>query len=397
MKSCNLSAEKMKNSILRIGIVGLGNMGSDHARRIVAGEIPGAVLAAVCDQDPARLTPWQEKAGARIHTSYAEMLSSDIDAVIIASPHFSHTQQGIDALRAGHHVLVEKPISVQKADAEALIAAHKGAPQVFAAVFNQRTDPAYVKLKSLIEGGELGSIQRISWTVTDWYRPQHYYNSGNWRATWAGEGGGVLLNQCPHQLDLYQWMFGMPTQVRAFCQKGRFHDIEVEDSVTAYFEHASGATGVFITTTGEAPGTNRLEVAGDLGKVVIEDRVLRLTRNAVGAAEFSRTANSSFSKPETTQESFSFEGSGEQHAGILKNFVTACLQGIPPIAPACEGLHSIELANSMLYSSALGATLTLPLDSAAYAAWLAERIAGSRYKKPPATAAIAADFASSKP
>ncbi len=364
---------------LKIGIVGMGNMGSDHARRILAGEVPGLELTGVCDADESRLAPWKAR-GVAVFTSYPSLLSSGIQAVLIATPHFSHVPFGVSALEAGLHVLVEKPIAVQKADAEQLVAAHTKPGQVFAAMFNQRTDPLYIKIKQLLDTGELGKIQRIAWTITDWYRTQAYYNSGGWRASWAGEGGGVLINQCPHQLDLYQWLFGLPVRVRAFSQYGRFHDIEVEDSVTAYFEHASGATAVFITTTGEAPGTNRLEIAGERGKLVAEGGKLHFSRNEISTGEHLRTAKESFSRPEVWEIDIPVSSRGEQHVGIMKNFAGACLRAEALIAPAAEGIHSVELANAMLLSSAQDKTLTLPLQSDDYARWLAEKIAGSRFQ-----------------
>ncbi len=257
-----------------LGIIGTGQRGRAHARMLLDGEIPGCALSAVCDVVPAATQPFP---GIPTFCSLAEMIASEsCDAVLIATPHYSHTFLGIEALEAGLHVLVEKPISVHKADCERLLAAHRSKKQVFAAMFNQRTDPYYQKVRDLVRGGELGKIQRINWIITDWFRPEAYYASGGWRATWAGEGGGVLLNQCPHNLDLFQWIFGMPQRVRGFCQFGRHHEIEVEDEVTAYFEYDDGKTGVFITSTGEAPGTNRLEITGDQGKLVMEGDSLRL-------------------------------------------------------------------------------------------------------------------------
>ena len=235
---------------VRLGIIGLGNMGKVHARSIVEGRIPRSRLTAVADSNAGALKDFPDAKG---FTDSAELLKSgEVDAVIIATPHYSHTTIGVQALQAGVHVLVEKPISVHKADCERLIAAHKSKKQVFAAMFNQRTDPYYIKLRELIQSGELGEVRRINWIITNWFRTAAYYASGGWRATWAGEGGGVLLNQCPHNLDLWQWIFGRPQRVRAFCQLGRYHDIEVEDDVTAYMEYKNGATGVFITSTGDS-------------------------------------------------------------------------------------------------------------------------------------------------
>lgn len=369
-------------TVLRLGVIGLGNMGSVHARRVQAGEVPACRLTAVADRRPALVEALttQDSAVAGFADGSALIQSGDVDAVLIATPHYSHTALGVEALEAGLHVLVEKPISVHKADCETLLAAHTRAPdRVFAAMFQMRVDPAFRTLKALLDAGELGAVQRISWIITNWYRTQSYYDSGGWRATWGGEGGGVLLNQCPHQLDLYQWLFGMPERVRAFCQLGRFHDIEVEDAVTAYLEHPGGATGVFVTTTGEAPGTQRLEIAGECGRLVLEDGRLHFTRTTQSTTEHLRTARGGFEQPGVWHIDIPIEGVNEAHLGILKNFTRACLDGAALCAPAAEGIHSVELANAMLYSSALEQTLALPLDAVAYSAWLEKKRAHSRY------------------
>ncbi len=326
-------------NILRLGIAGLGSMGTSHAQKILEGQVPRTRLAAVADPfaDLARYAP-----DAKTFTSAEAMIrSGEIDAILIATPHYDHTSLGIAALEQGLHVLLEKPISVHKADAERLIAAHKNPAQIFAAVFNQRTDPHYIKIRELIAGGELGEIRRVTWQITDWFRTDAYYRSGGWRATWAGEGGGVLLNQCPHNLDLLQWLFGMPSKVRAHCRFGQFHDIEVEDDVTAYLEFPNGATGVFTTSTGEAPGTNRLEIAAERGRLIMEGGAIHWKRNEVPTSEFSRTTTSSFGRPPFWEVQISVQGHGEQHLGILKNFAAAVLDGAQLVAPAWEGIHSV--------------------------------------------------------
>ena len=382
------------SSSIRLGIIGIGNMGGAHATQILAGKIPKVTLAAVCDSDPAKLAKYPAVPGFATHQ---ELLGSGTcDAVLIATPHYDHTSIGIDALAAGLHVLVEKPLSVHKADCERLIAAYAARPrqeQVFAAMFNQRTDPRYQALRQLIQSGELGEIRRINWIITDWYRTEAYYASGGWRATWAGEGGGVLMNQCPHQLDLMCWLFGLPTRVRAHLRFGAHHDIEVEDAATAYLEYANGATGVFITTTGEAPGTNRLEVAGERGRVVIEGEGLQWIRNTVPMTEFSRTTSESFTKPPTWNVTIPTNGFGPQHNGIIANFAEAILDGKALLGPAQEGINGVELGNAMLMSQRWDRTVSLPLDSAAVAAEYRTLIASSRHK----TKVVAAtgDFASS--
>ena len=382
---------------VRLGIIGLGNMGAAHAHNIIKGSVPGLQLSAVADRAPERLKAFSEI--AQFDDAHAMIGSGLVDAVLIATPHYSHTPLGIAVLKAGLHLLVEKPISVHKKDCEELIAAYRpDSGQVFAAMFNQRTDPRYRKLKQLIDDGVLGTIQRINWTITNWFRTDYYYQSGDWRATWGGEGGGVLLNQCPHNLDLWQWLFGMPERIIARCQIGRFHDIEVEDSVTALFEYASGVQGVFVTTTGEAPGTNRLEVAGEHGKIVIsaDEPGLVFTRNECSSIKFSKDATSGFAMPGVWNVAIAGAGDNEQHVGIMKNFVAAIRGEAPLIAPATEGVHSVELANAMLLSSFRDHPITLPIDAEDYAAELKKKITESTFtKKTVAETGVASDFAKS--
>jgi predicted dehydrogenase len=377
---------------IRIGIVGLGNMGQHHARNLLEGKIPRIELAAICDQLPANLAKFPQVRG--FATPEALFAAKGCDAVIIATPHFSHTSLGIAALEAGLHVMVEKPISVHRADAERLIAAHKNPQQVFAAMFNQRTDPYYQAIRQLVKTGELGAVRRVQWTITDWFRTDAYYGSGGWRATWAGEGGGVLLNQCPHNLDLYQWIFGMPRQVTGFCSFGRYHAIEVEDDVTAHFQYADGMHATIITSTGEAPGTNRLEIAAERGRIVYENDKISFTRNAVPMGEFSRTSPEAFGRPATTDVPVPAPNHGGQHNEILQNFANAILDRAPLIAPAEEGIHSVELANSILLSAWTGKPVSLPLDGAAYERALQEKIAASKPKTGPVKAAVV-DFTKS--
>jgi len=380
---------------VRLGVIGLGGMGQSHCGAVLSGEVPGCELTAVCDEDPKAAGHFPE---IPFFGTVEELIDSGrIDAVLIVTPHFSHTSIGIQALKAGLHVLVEKPISVHKADCERLIAAHRDKKQVFAAMFNQRTDPRYQEVRKLVQGGALGTIRRVNWTITDWFRSEAYYSSGGWRATWEGEGGGVLLNQCPHNLDLYQWIFGMPSKVRGFCQLGRYHAIEVEDDVTAYFEYPNGMTAVFITSTGEAPGSNRLEIAGEQGKLVMESNSLDFTRNEIQTSEFSRTTTSRFGKPPVWNVKIPTSGDhGTQHRGILMNFVGAILRGEKLMAPAAEGLHSVELGNAILLSSIEERTVEIPVSAARIEKMLARLQAGSKPRKKRAPSSVATeDFSKS--
>ncbi len=369
-----------KPTTVKLGIVGLGLMGSSHAKSILNGMVPGCELAAVCDHHNAVADafpgiPYFQDSGSLLR-------SGSVNAVFICTPHYAHTSIGIAALKAGLHVLVEKPISVDKADALKLLSAHRESGQIFAAMFNQRTDPLYQKLRDLVTSGELGDIRRVNWTVTDWFRTEAYYAHGGWRATWAGEGGGVLLNQCPHNLDLFQWIFGMPSKVRGFCQFGRYHDIEVEDDVTAYFEYPDGMTGLFITSTGEAPGTNRMEVAAERGRLVLEEGRMQFRRNEVPATRFSQTTLQKFSGPPVWDISIPVPPHrGEQHVGILKNFTNAILHGEKLLSPAADGIHSVELANAILQSSIEDSSVELPLSAPRFAKLLARLKSSSGNRK----------------
>ena len=360
---------------VRLGLIGVGGMGRGHAQNVTEGRVRRCEVTAASDSDPAAAG---RIPGAKFFDSATDLIRcGEVDAVLIATPHYSHTSIGIEALEAGLHVLVEKPISVHKADCERLTAAHRDPKQVFAAMFNQRTDPHYRKIREIVQSGQLGALRRVNWMVTSWFRTDAYYASGGWRGSWAGEGGGVLLNQAPHQLDLLWWIVGeMPARLRAFCGFGRFHNIEVEDDVTAYFEYAGGATGVFATTTGEAPGVNRLEISGDMGRLTLEDNRITFVRNEVSASEFCRTSPHGFSAPAVWNIQIPVNGIGGQHTEVLQNFVDAILDGAPLIAPAAEGVHSVELANAMLFSSLEEKTVEFPLDSAAFHQRLQELING---------------------
>src|ERR1043166_4576980 len=378
---------------VRLGIIGLGNIGQHHHAYLSAGKVSRAELVAVSDAVPEKLDKYKP---LKTFTVGEELIASGlVDAVIIATPHFQHTTLGIAALKQGLHVMVEKPISAHKADAERLIAAHQKNPKlVFAGMFQLRSEPRYLKIQQLIQAGELGDVVRMSWIMTDWFRTEAYYASGGWRATWKGEGGGVLLNQCLHNLDTLQWLVGMPKRVRGFCQLGRFHQIEVEDSVTAYMEWANGATGVFLSSTGEAPGTNRFEIVGTMGRLVMENDKLAFTRNERDMLEFSQSAKQGFVKPDVWNVEIPFENAALPHAIMVQNFVNAILDGEPLVAPGAEGIRSVELANVMVYSSMLRDTVELPMDGAAWEKMLNQLIAESKVQKK-VVQVEATDFANS--
>jgi len=368
---------------VRLGIIGIGNMGSAHAENIMAGKCPEITLTAAADRRESR-RKWAEEnlPGVQVFTEGEDLIASGAcDAILIAVPHYQHPTLAISGFAHGLHVMCEKPAGVYTLQVREMMAAADAHPELtFGMMFNQRTNCVYRKLKEMIDNGELGQLKRMNWLITDWYRTQFYYDSGAWRATWAGEGGGVLLNQCPHQLDLLQWLCGLPKSVQAFCHEGKWHDIEVEDDVTAYLEFENGATGVFVTTTGEAPGTNRLEISGSKGKAVCENDKLLFWKNEVDEREWCVTCGEGFKKPECTQTEVETDGQNPQHPAVLNAFAAHILRGEPLIADGREGIRGLMLSNAMHLSAWLGKPVTLPIDEELFYSLLKERCKTSRHK-----------------
>lgn len=369
---------------VRLGIIGIGNMGTTHSKSLTEGLVPEMELTAVADRKESRRAWCKENLPESV-TIFEEgkdlIASGTCDAVLIAVPHYQHPELAIDALDHDLHVLCEKPAGVYTKQVRLMNERAQKSDKVFAMMFNQRTNCVYRKMHELVTSGELGAIKRVNWIITDWYRTQSYYDSGDWRATWEGEGGGVLLNQCPHNLDLLQWICGMPSRVHAFCHNGKWHDIEVEDDVTAYLEYPNGATGVFITTTADAPGTNRFEVTLEGGKVVCEDNKLTLHKLAVNEREFCKTAKGGFDKPECTVSEVETDGQNEQHVGVMKAFAGKILHGTPLIAEGEEGINGLTLSNAMHLSSWLGHAIELPLDEYLFLEELNKHRAASKKKE----------------
>ncbi len=370
---------------VRIGIIGIGNMGSAHATSIFAGRIKGLTLAAVCDIDPDK-RQWaaEHLPGMPFFSQYADLIQSGLaDAILIATPHYLHPEIAIAGFAQGLHVLTEKPAGVFAGQVYRMNEAARQSGKVFGIMFNQRTNPLYQKAREMVQTGVLGQPKRLLWVITNWYRTQGYYNSGTWRATWAGEGGGVLLNQAPHNLDLWQWIFGMPQRIRAFCGYGRYHDVEVEDDVTIYAEYDSGAVATFITTTGECPGTNRLEISGDRGKLVIEEGVLRFWELSIPERVYCYDLEGTCGEPQITVSEYVPTEPETGHNGILQNFTNAILHGEPLLAPGYEGLNSLEISNAAYLSDWTGQTITLPADPDEFVSLLQQRIQQSRVQPRP--------------
>ncbi len=370
---------------VRFGIIGLGNQGSHYSCDLFAkGAIENGTISALCDINPSKIKWMKEKLGdgnIAYFENYTEMLDSGlVDAVLIETPHYLHPEMAIACLKRGIHVVCEKPAGVYTKQVKEMNRAAEESSALFGRMVNQRTDCLYRKMREIIAEGGIGKIQRVSWIITNWFRTKRYYDSGSWRATWDGEGGGVLINQCPHQLDLVQWVTGLkPCAVRGFCGYGKWHDIEVEDDVTAYFEYENGATGTFVTTTGETPGSNRFEVSGTLGKLLCENDKLMLYKNSVDSLKFSESTDKAFGTPECVITEVETDGKNPKHAGIINNFANAILGLEELFVDGREGIYGVELMNGIELSGWKGGErISLPVDENEYLACLCEKRKTSR-------------------
>lgn len=380
---------------VRYGVIGIGNMGTSHSGWLAGGKIPGATLTAVCDIDEKRRAWAKENLPeVAVFEDYKELLDSKlVDAVIITVPHYLHPEMAIEALKRNINTMVEKPAGVYASQIREMNAEAEKHPDVkFAMMFNQRTNPLYQKVKEILDAGTIGELRRVTWIITSWWRTQKYYDSSAWRATWAGEGGGVLVNQAPHQLDLLQWLCGMPSLMEAHLKYGSHRDITVEDDVTAYFEYPNGATGTFITCTHDALGTDRLEIHGDNGKIIITDSKCVTVKKMdkpedVWNHELDFRQMLALVKGQTqqklyTEETFECpENWDQQHIDVLINFTNAIAKGEELIAPGAEGIKAVEIANAMFLSDWLGHAVTIPVDDELFYAKLQEKVQEEKNRK----------------
>ncbi len=375
----------MSDKKIRYGIVGIGKQGTFYTKIFTKLKwlVKGAELTAVCDIDESRRKYAEENLkGVKVFSDYKEMLRSGlIDVVMVDTPHYFHPEIAIDAMKAGLNVLCDKPAGVYTKQVREMNAEAEKHPELlFGMMFNQRTNPLYIKAKEIIDSGQLGKLTRIVWIITNWYRPRAYYAQGGWRGTWWGEGGGVLLNQCPHQLDLFTWLAGLPVSVTATTSTvGRA--INVENDVTAYCKFANGATGVFITSTHDAPGTNRLEITGEGGKIVIENGKLTFTKNAELEPIFSEHNEVFMGKPKTKK--ITYRGVGHylrffkyppQHIGVIKNYTDYLLKKTDKfLAPGREGIVGLTFSNAIHLAGWTHREVQIPLDEEEYIKELEKR------------------------
>lgn len=366
---------------IRLGIVGLGNMGSGHFYNVLNNKCPSVKITAVCDINTQKLEKAKEYSDIMRFTDYTEMLDSKIvDAVLIAVPHYNHPTIAIECFKRKIHVLTEKPAGVYTRQVRKMNEAAEKSGVKFGIMFNQRTNPIYAKAREIVQSGKLGELKRMVWIITNWYRTQAYYDSGSWRATWNGEGGGVLLNQAPHNLDLWQWIFGMPKRIRAFCEFGKYHNIGVEDDVTIYGEYENGATATFISTTGDACGTNRLEITGDRGKIVIEHGKLCHWELKVPEREFCFTSKEGFATPENIYEEFTAT-EPEGHPEVLEAFAQSVINDTPMIADGTDGINSLHISNAAYLSTWTNDWVDLPANETLFEKHLDELRKNENYPK----------------
>ncbi len=380
---------------VRLGILGIGNMGTSHAKKLYAGECEEIVLTAVCDIKSERREWCKENLpnGVAVFESAEEMLNSGlIDALVVAVPHYDHPKYAIMAMKKGIHVMVEKPAGVYTKQVIEMNRVADECNVVYAIMMNQRTNCIYRKMREIVQSGELGAIKRTNWIITDWYRSQIYYDSGDWRATWSGEGGGVLLNQCPHNLDLWQWICGMPSKITAKMYFGKWHDIEVEDDVSVFAEYPNGATGIFVTTTGDDPGTNRFEITFEDGKLVAENNTLTMWRANMTEAEFLATCPKPFSRRKSQMSVVETDGENPQHMGVFRAFAANILHGTPLVADGHEGINGLTLSNAMHLSAWQNREIDIAsFDHEQFYGELMKRVASSR-RKESKTATVTSDM-----
>lgn len=374
----------MKN--VNIAVVGAGNIGTMHIGYLSKGNVKGCTLYAICDNDPQKLERMRELYGERyvLYLSVEEVLADEkVDAVFVCTPHYDHPTIAIEAMKANKHVLIEKPAGVYTKKVREMNEVAEAHPNLTLGImYNQRTNPLYQKVRELIQAGEIGELRRTNWIITSSYRSQSYYDSGGWRATWRGEGGGVLLNQDPHQLDLWQWICGMPNRIYGFAYFGKRRDIEVEDEVTAYVEYPNGATGVFVTSVAETPGVNRFEIVGSKGRFVIEDEQLQFWRPITDEAEFNQTYTGGFGEPEVWKVDIPVvNDDNNQHQKITQNFINHILFGEKLLAPGIEGISGLTISNAIHLSAWQEKWVDLPLDEEAFYEELKQRIETSKHKE----------------
>jgi len=357
---------------VRLAIVGAGaGVFNMHAPALRALEVEVEVVGlsdVVAEPAQGRAADF----GCPFFADYHQMLASTLpEAVVVIAPHPFHAPLAIEALRAGAHVLVEKPIALQVAEADAMIAVAADVGRLLAVNLQQRTRGVIRTARALIQDGRLGAIQRVEMVAT-WTRTAAYYRRAGWRGTWRGEGGGVLMNQAPHTLDVLCHLLGLPARVVAW-NRTLYHDIETEDTSLSMLEWANGAQGTLLVSTAQAGEPERLEIVGTRGALRLQNGALAVSSAEADLLEFMRDDPDPFARLPYTPVEVDIESGGGTHQTIYENFVAAIRDGVPLVADGAQGRMSLEVANAIILSSHTGRAVELPVDRAAYAALLAEK------------------------
>ena len=362
----------MQKELLKVALIGVGSVGKKYARMITAGEVPHMKLSAVVIRRD-ELIEWGESLvntdgdNARIFRSAEELFEtgeSCYDAVIIATPHKTHKELALKAFAKGKAVLCDKPAAADIGEALAMQKAASESGRIYGMIFHQRLYPKYIRIKQMIDNGELGDIKRVCLINSRYLRTSYYHKSGSWRSSFAGEGGGALINQGQHILDIWQWLFGMPTSIYAVIPYGKYNDFMVDDEATLLMEYPQQRTATFILSTGEGSYTERLEIVGTKSTALLEEDTLTLHTYTPDTETYRRTADCTerqqLTETTTTEQ---FAPQAEPYPEMLANFADAILHGTPLTAPGVEGVRALELTDAAYLSAWLGEKITLPLDA----------------------------------
>lgn len=367
----------MAEKTVRIALIGFGSMGKNYARMLYAGLVPELKLSGVCCRNGAGQALLREEfPGVRIYENVEQMQrhEEEFDAVLIVTPHATHVELGFAMAKLGKHFLMDKPAGVYASRVQELVEFCRERGVSFGMMFNNRMLPAFRIAQDYIRSGKLGRLHRAVWVCNSWYRSPVYHRSAPWRSSWQGEGGGLLINQNQHYLDIWQWLFGMPEKLYAAMEFGRYNDFAVDDAVDIQFVHSGGFHGTMVSATGEAPGVNRLEIWGEKGCLTVQDgaRVF-WDENALSTVEFGKVNEVPFGTPPHTRVEIPVEKAENPYLLAFGNFAGHLLRGEPLFADGMDGLRTVQLTNAAYLSGWQEKRVSVPVDAEAFQKELAAR------------------------
>lgn len=370
---------------VRMAIIGIGNMGRTYACNIADGFVEGMELTAVCCRNEEGRRWAKERLGEGLvlvdSTDKLFELEDVFDAVLIVTPHKIHPELTIKAFEKGYHVFCDKPAGITARDARRMIESGKRAGKAYAMMFHNRTMPVYEKIKEMLTLGEVGELLRIDYVNTKPYRTKCYHTSSPWRSSFEHEGGGLLINQGQHYLDLWQWLFGMPKRLTATIDYGKYNDFTVDDNCTIYMEFAGGVRGRFFSSTGEPAGEERIEVVGTKAKLVCLDGTLTVSRYERSTKEWYETNTEPFGKLKIEKEVITYEPCKAPYVVMLQNFSDHLRKGVALIADGYDGYRTLQLSNAAYTSSWLEKEIELPVEETVFAQLLNEAVKKEQEKK----------------